>query len=47
MPTEDAALAAAFTLRLARYVELAQALGDAPARAAVYLPARQLFWTGS
>jgi ATP-dependent helicase/nuclease subunit A len=42
----DAALAEAFELRLAQYVQLANALDDAPARAAIYLPARQLFWTG-
>ena len=38
---------AAFALRLARHVQLAQALGPTPARAAIYLPATQLFWTGS
>jgi hypothetical protein len=39
-------LTAAFELRLAQHLQLATALGDAPARAAIYLPARQLFWTG-
>ncbi|HEX3838956.1 MAG TPA: UvrD-helicase domain-containing protein [Steroidobacteraceae bacterium] len=42
----DAALTAAFEVRLAQQLQLASALGDAPARAAVYLPARQLFWSG-
>jgi hypothetical protein len=46
-PDSDAGLAAAFALRLAQHGQLANALGDAPARAAIYLPARQLFWTGS
>ena len=45
-PLSDAALTAAFALRLAQHGHLANALGDAPARAAIYLPARQLFWTG-
>ena len=40
-------LEAAFGLRLARQLHLAQALADTPARAAIYLPARRLFWTGS
>jgi ATP-dependent helicase/nuclease subunit A len=43
----DAVLAGAFELRLAQHIQLANALGDAPARAAIYLPARQLFWTGT
>jgi ATP-dependent helicase/nuclease subunit A len=43
----DAALTAAFELRLAQHLQLANALGDAPARAAIYLPATQLFWTGA
>ncbi|HEY6455698.1 MAG TPA: UvrD-helicase domain-containing protein [Steroidobacteraceae bacterium] len=43
-PAADAPLSAAFELRLARHVQLANALGDGPARAAIYLPARQLFW---
>jgi hypothetical protein len=35
-------------LRLARHVHLAQALDpQGPVRAAVYLPAAQLFWTGA
>jgi ATP-dependent helicase/nuclease subunit A len=38
--------AEAFEVRLAQYVQLANAWDDAPARAAIYLPARQLFWTG-
>ena len=38
---------AAFALRLARHLQLAKALGPTPARAAIYLPATQLFWTGS
>ncbi len=38
---------AAFALRLARHLHLAQALDATPARAAIYLPATQLFWTGS
>ncbi len=42
----DAVLAAAFELRLAQHIQLADALGDAPARAAIYVPARQLFWSG-
>jgi ATP-dependent exoDNAse (exonuclease V) beta subunit len=42
----DEVLAAAFELRLAQHVQLANALGDAPARAAIYLPARRLFWSG-
>ncbi len=42
----DAALATAFELRLAQHIQLAQGLGDAPARAAIYLPAKQLFWSG-
>jgi ATP-dependent exoDNAse (exonuclease V) beta subunit len=37
-------LETAFGLRLSRHVQLAQALDDAPARAAVYLPGSQLFW---
>jgi hypothetical protein len=45
-PASDAVLTAAFELRLAQHLQLATALGDAPARAAIYLPARQLFWTG-
>ncbi len=45
-PAPDAVLAAAFELRLAQHMQLANALGDAPARAAIYLPARQLFWSG-
>jgi ATP-dependent helicase/nuclease subunit A len=44
--TTDEALEAAFAMRLARHVQLAGALDDAPARAAVYLPATQLFWSG-
>jgi ATP-dependent helicase/nuclease subunit A len=43
----DAVLTGAFELRLAQHIQLANALGDAPARAAIYLPARQLFWTGA
>jgi len=42
----DTALEAAFGLRLTRHVQLAQALDESPARAAVYLPATQLFWIG-
>ncbi len=42
----DGMLAATFELRLAQHIQLANALGDAPARAAIYLPARQLFWSG-
>jgi hypothetical protein len=42
----DAVLTGAFELRLAQHIQLANALGDAPARAAMYLPARQLFWMG-
>jgi hypothetical protein len=45
-PAADAVLAGAFALRLAQHIQLANALGDAPARAAIYLPARQLFWLG-
>ncbi|HTB67399.1 MAG TPA: UvrD-helicase domain-containing protein [Steroidobacteraceae bacterium] len=45
-PVSDTVLAGAFELRLAQHCQLAQALGDAPARAAIYLPAQQLFWTG-
>ncbi len=40
-------LEAAFGLRLARHLHLAEALDATPARAAVYLPAAQLFWSGS
>ncbi len=40
-------LEVAFGLRLARYLHLAQALEDTPVRAAIYLPARQLLWTGT
>jgi ATP-dependent helicase/nuclease subunit A len=39
-------LEAAFALRLARHLHLAQALDATPARAAVYLPSGQLFWMG-
>jgi hypothetical protein len=46
-PSADALLAGAFEVRLAQHIQLANALGDAPARAAIYLPARQLFWTGA
>ncbi len=34
-------------LRLSRNVQLATALEEGPARAAVYLPASRLFWAGS
>ena len=37
----------AFAVRLARHLHLAQALEPTPVRAAIYLPAKQLFWTGS
>ena len=40
-------LEAAFALRLARQLHLAQALDATPTRAAIYLPATQLFWSGS
>ncbi len=40
-------LEAAFGLRLARHLHLAQSLDAMPARAAIYLPAAQLFWSGS
>jgi ATP-dependent helicase/nuclease subunit A len=43
-PAEQTALPAAFGLRLARLLHLAQALDGVPARAAVYLPATQFFW---
>jgi len=39
-------LQTAFARRLARNLHLAQALDATPARAAVYLPVRQLFWSG-
>ncbi|MEJ0006897.1 MAG: hypothetical protein WDM77_11165 [Steroidobacteraceae bacterium] len=45
-PDSDEGLAAAFGLRLTRNAHLAQALDAAPARAAIYLPANQLFFTG-
>ena len=44
-PAGEGGLAAAFSLRLARNAHLAQALDGVPARAAVYLPANQLFFT--
>jgi hypothetical protein len=45
-PDTEVALEAAFALRLARNVQLATALDETPARAAVYLPATRLFWMG-
>ncbi len=46
-PAAESSLAAAFGLRLSRNVQLATALEEAPARAAVYLPATRLFWAGT
>jgi len=46
-PATQAALPAAFGLRLARLGHLAQALDGVPPRAAVYLPATQFFWEPS
>jgi ATP-dependent helicase/nuclease subunit A len=46
-PDAESSLAAAFALRLSRNVQLATALEEAPARAAVYLPATRLFWAGN
>ena len=46
-PDVETSLEAAFALRLSRNVQLAAALEEAPARAAVYLPATRLFWAGS
>jgi ATP-dependent exoDNAse (exonuclease V) beta subunit len=47
-PQPPAALATAFATRLARHVQLAQALeSGVPARAAIYLPATRCFWTGA
>ena len=46
-PDAEASLESVFALRLARNAHLAAALDEAPARAAVYLPARRLFWAGS
>jgi hypothetical protein len=47
-PRPQQSLAQAFALRLARHVHLAQAFdAQGPVRAAVYLPAVQLFWTGT
>ena len=45
-PDTEVALEAAFALRLARNVQLATALDETPARAAIYLPRTRLFWTG-
>ena len=45
-PDIEGSLEAAFALRLARNAQLATALDATPARAAVYLPATRLFWTG-
>lgn len=45
-PRPRQSLAEAFGLRLARHVHLARALDHGPVRAAIYLPAAQLFWTG-
>jgi ATP-dependent exoDNAse (exonuclease V) beta subunit len=45
-PWPDRELSAAYEVRLARYIQLAEARGATPARAAVYLPARCLFWSG-
>jgi ATP-dependent helicase/nuclease subunit A len=45
-PAADLTLESAFGARVARHVHLAQGLeSDVAARAAVYVPARQLFWT--
>ena len=46
-PDVEASLEAAFALRLTRNAYLATALDEAPARAAVYLPATRLFWAGT
>jgi ATP-dependent helicase/nuclease subunit A len=46
-PRPAQSLEAAFTLRLARHVHLAQALAPGAVRAAIYLPAAQLLWTGA
>jgi hypothetical protein len=46
-PQPAGALSMAFATRLARQVQLAEALDTAvPARAAIYLPATQCFWSG-
>jgi ATP-dependent helicase/nuclease subunit A len=46
-PDAEGSLATAFALRLTRNAHLATALDEAPARAAVYLPATRLFWAGT
>ncbi len=46
-PRPRQSLEAAFALRLARHVHLAQALAPGAVRAAIYLPADQLFWSGA
>ncbi len=46
-PQPVAALQDAFTARLARNLHLAQALAPGVVRAAVYLPAARLFWSGA
>ncbi len=45
-PQPPNSLQEAFTLRLERYLQLAQALDATPARAGIYLPASGQFWTG-
>jgi ATP-dependent helicase/nuclease subunit A len=47
-PQPPGTLSMAFATRLARHVQLAQALDTAvPARAAIYLPATRCFWSGA
>jgi superfamily I DNA/RNA helicase len=47
LPRPRQSLEDAFALPLARQIHLAQALAPGAVRAAVYLPAAQLWWTGS
>jgi len=46
-PRPPQSLEDAFALRLARYTHLAQALAPGAVRAAIYLPAEQLWWSGA
>jgi hypothetical protein len=46
-PRPRQSLEEAFALRLARYTHLAQAFAPGVVRAAIYLPAEQLWWSGT